>query len=104
MLPEVLAFYAEEPGLRDRELKLIGVALGAASPTETDATGAVAAIGALRTFLAELGQRPTLRAVGFDEAALDVVAADTLADPAINNSPRLPSLEQVRAILGSVLD
>ncbi len=61
VLPEVLTFYAEEPDLRDRELKLIGVALGAASPTETDATGAVAAIGALRTFLAELGQRPRLR-------------------------------------------
>jgi alcohol dehydrogenase len=104
VLPEVLAFYAEEPGLRDRELKLIGVALGAASPTETDATGAVAAIGALRTFLAELGQRPRLRTLGFDEATLDIVAADALADPAIDNSPRLPTLEQARAILGSVLD
>ena len=104
VLPEVLAFYAGEPDLRDRELKLIGVALGAASPTETDATGAVAAIGALRTFLAELGQRPRLRALGFDEAGLDLVAADALADPAINNSPRLPTLEQARAILGSVLD
>ena len=104
VLPEVLAFYAEEAGLRDRELKLIGVALGAASPTETDATGAVAAIGALRNFLAELGQRPRLRALGFDAASLDVVAADALADAAINNSPRLPSLEQARTILGSVLD
>ncbi len=104
VLPEVLTFYAEEPGLRDRELKLIGVALAAASPTETDATGAVAAIGALRTFLAELGQRPRLRALGFDEASLDVVATDAMADAAINNSPRLPTLEQARAILGSVLD
>ena len=34
VLPEVLAFYAEEPGLRDRELALVGVALAAASPTE----------------------------------------------------------------------
>jgi alcohol dehydrogenase len=103
VLPEVLAFYAEEVGLRDRELKLIGVALGAASPTESDATGAVAAIGALRTWLAELGQRPRLRDLGFDEAALDILAADALADPAINNSPRLPTLEQARAILESVL-
>ena len=103
VLPEVLAFYAEEPGLRDRELRLIGVALGAASPTEQDATGAVAAIGALRTFLAAMGQRPSLRTLGFDEAALDVVVADALADPAINNSPRLPTLEQARAIVGSVL-
>lgn len=104
VLPEVLAFYAEEPGSRDRELRLIGVALGAASPTETDATGAVAAIGGLRTFLAELGQRPRLRTLGFDEASLEVVATDALADPAINNAPRLPTFEQARAILGSVLD
>lgn len=104
VLPEVFRFYADEPGLRDRELKLIGVALGAASPTESDATGAVAAIGVLRTFLAGLGQRRTLRALGFDEAALDVVAADAIADPAIDNAPRLPTREQARAILGSVLD
>jgi alcohol dehydrogenase class IV len=104
VLPEVLAFYAEEPGLRDRELKLIGVALGAASPTETDATGAVAAIGAVRIFLSELGLRPRLRTLGFDETSLDMLAADALADPAIGNSPRLPTHAQARAILGSVLD
>jgi alcohol dehydrogenase class IV len=104
VLPEVLAFYADEPGLRDRELHLIGIALGAASPTETDATGAIAAIGALKTFLAGIGQRPRLRALGFDEAALDVVAQDAIDDAAINNSPRLPTREQARAILGSVLD
>ncbi len=104
VLPEVLAFYADEPGLRDREMKLIGLALGAAAPNESDATGAVAAIGALRTFLGELGLRPRLRSLGFDEAALDVVATDALDDAAINNSPRLPTFEQARAILGSVLD
>ena len=104
VLPEVLAFYAEEHGLRDRELHLVGVALGAASPTEQDQTGAVAAIGALRTFLAQLGQRPRLRALGFDAMALDVVAQDALEDAAIANSPRLPTLAQARAILASVLD
>lgn len=104
VLPEVLAFYADEAGLRDRELKLIGVALGAASPTESDATGAVAAIGALRTFLAELGSRPRLRSLGFDEAALDLIAQDAIDDPAIANSPRLPTFGEARAILASVLD
>jgi lactaldehyde reductase len=103
VLPEVLAFYADEPGLRDREMALIGVALGAASPTESSATGAVAAIGALRTFLAGVGLRPRLRTLGFDEALLDVVAQDAIDDAAINNSPRLPTLEQARSIVGSVL-
>nr|MBA3234777.1 iron-containing alcohol dehydrogenase [Chloroflexota bacterium] len=32
VMPEVLSFYADEPGLRDRELALAGVALRAASP------------------------------------------------------------------------
>lgn len=103
VLPEVLAFYADEPGLRDREMKLIGLALGAAAPNESDATGAVAAIGALRTFLGELGLRPRLRSLGFDEASLDLLAADALADAAINNAPRMPTFEQARAILASVL-
>ena len=103
ILPEVLAFYADEPGLRDRELALAGLALQAASPTEDPATGAIAAIGALRGFLADLGQRPTLRSLGFDEASLDVVAQDAIDDAAINNSPRLPTLGQARSILGYVL-
>jgi alcohol dehydrogenase len=104
VLPEVLAFYTEEPGLRDRELALVGVALRAASATELEATAAGAAIGELRRFLRSLGQRPTLRSLGFDDALLDVVAQDAIDDAAIKNSPRLPSLAEARAILGSVLD
>ena len=100
--PEVLAFYAAEPGLRDRELHLVGVALGAASPTEQAATGAVAAIGALRGFLSGIGLRPRLGSLGFDDALLDTVAQDAIDDPAINNSPRLPTFDQARAILASV--
>jgi len=103
VLPEVLSFYAEEPGLRDRELALVGVALRAASATEGEGTAAGAAIGELRRLLASLGQRPTLRSLGFDEATLDVVAQDAIDDAAIRNSPRLPSLAEARAILGSVL-
>jgi len=102
IMPEVLQFYADEPGLRDRELALVGVAFRAASPTESPATAAGAAIGALRVFLASLGQRRTLRSLGFDDALLDVVAQDAIDDPAINNSPRMPTLEQARAILASV--
>jgi alcohol dehydrogenase len=104
VLPEVLSFYAAEPGLRDRELALVGVAIRAASPTEQPATAAGAAIGELRRFLAEVGQRHRLRSLGFDGGALDVVAQDAIDDVAIRNAPRLPSLGEARAILGSVLD
>ena len=104
VLPEVLSFYAAEPGLRDRELALVGVTLRAASPTEHEATAAGAAIGELRRLLASLGQRPTLRSLGFDEAMLDLVAQDAIDDAAINNSPRLPSFAEASTIVGAVLD
>ena len=102
VLPEVLEFYADEHGLRDRELALVGVALKAASPTERSATAAGAAIGELRQFLASVGQRHRLGALGFDDAGLDVVAQDAIDDVAIRNSPRLPTLDEARAILSSV--
>lgn len=102
VLPEVLGFYAAEPGLRDRELALVGVAIRAASPTEQPATAAGAAIGELRRFLTSVGQRHRLTALGFDDAALDVVAQDAIDDAAIRNSPKLPSLDEARAILESV--
>jgi alcohol dehydrogenase class IV len=103
ILPEVLSFYLAEPGLRDRELALVGVALRAASATEQPATAAGAAVGDLRRFLASLGLRPRLRSLGFDEATLDLVAQDAIDDAAIRNSPRLPTLAETRVILGSVL-
>jgi alcohol dehydrogenase class IV len=103
VLPEVLDFYAAERGLRDRELALIGVALEPASSTADDAIGAAAAIGALRGFLAALDQPPTLRSLGFDEASIDILAADAMADPAIRNAPRRPTVDQTRAILAAVL-
>ena len=103
VLPEVLAFYAAETGLRDRELALVGVALGVGVADRADAGGrGRAAIEPSRAFLASVGQRPTLGSLGFDDAMLDVVAQDAIDDAAIRNSPRLPSLEEARAILASV--
>jgi alcohol dehydrogenase len=102
VLPEVLRFYAAQDGLRDRELALVGVALRAASPTEDAATAAGAAIGELRQFLVSVGQRHRLSSLGFDDAALDVVAEDAIDDAAIRNSPRLPTLAEARAILATV--
>jgi alcohol dehydrogenase len=102
VLPEVLGFYMAEAGLRDRELALACVAMGAASATEMPATGAGAAIGELRRFLASVGQRHRLGALGFDDGGLDVVAQDAIDDVAIRNSPRLPTFDEVRAILTSV--
>ena len=101
VLPEVLDFYR---GTRDRELALVGIALGVATAAESEASAAGVAIGAIRRLCGTVGQRPGLRSLGFDEASLEVVAADALADAAINNSPRRPTTAEARAILASVLD
>jgi alcohol dehydrogenase len=102
VLPEVLAFYLEHEGLRDRELALVGVALGAASPADPWADAARAGIDALDAFLRRVGQRPTLAALGVDAALIPVIALDAVDDPAIANSPRLPDQAQVKAILRAV--
>jgi alcohol dehydrogenase len=104
VLPEVLAFYLDSEGLRDRELALVGVALRVASPTESEATAASAAAGEIRRLLGSVGQRPGLRRLGFDEALLDLVAQDAIDDAAVRNSPRMPTVSEARMILGSVLD
>jgi alcohol dehydrogenase len=101
ILAEVLDFYR---GVRDRELALVGVALRVASPTEDEGTAAGVAIGAIRRLCEEVGQRPRLRTLGFDERALDLVAEDAIVDAAIRNSPRLPTPAQARSILAAVLD
>ena len=102
VLPEVLAFYLEPQGLRDRELALVGVALGAASPAEPWPDAARAGIDALDALLRRVGQRPTLMALGVDAALIEVIALDAIEDPAIANSPRQPDQAQVEAILRAV--
>ena len=101
VLPEVLGFYL---GIRDRELALVGIALGVASSAETEATAAAVAIGVIDKLLRDVDQRPSLRSLGFDDAMLDVVAQDAIDDAAIRNSPRLPTPDEARALLASVLD
>ena len=98
--PEVLRFYL---GRRDRELALVGIALGVASAAEMESTAAVVAVGAIDQLLRDVGQRPTLRSLGLaDDAAIDQLVADALDDAAIRNSPRLPTADEARSILVSV--
>ncbi len=102
VLPEVLTFYADQPGLRDRELALVAVALGAASPADEWPAAARAGIVALDAFLRRVGQRPTLAALGVGPELVPVIARDAVEDAAIANSPRLADVAEVEAILRSV--
>ena len=100
VLPEVLRFYL---GSRDRELALVGMALGVASAAETEATAAGAAIGAVDKLLRDVDQRRSLRELGLaDENEIDRLTSDTIDDAAIRNSPRLPTAPEARAILEAV--
>ncbi len=100
VLPEVLRFYL---GTRDRELGLVGIALGVASSAETESTAAGAAIGAIDKLLRDVDQRPTLRRLGLaDDATIAQLTIDSIDDAAIRNSPRLPTAAEARSILVSV--
>ncbi|MFL5714766.1 MAG: iron-containing alcohol dehydrogenase family protein [Chloroflexota bacterium] len=100
VLPEVLRFYL---GTRDRELALVGIALGVASDAESESTAAAVAVGAIEKLLRDVDQRRTMRDFGLgDDAAIDQLVTDSLDDAAIRNSPRLPTAPEARAILESV--
>lgn len=99
VMPQVLAFYL---GTRDRELALVGIALGVASPADDPAAAARAGVDAIAHLIESVGQRRSLRELGFGPEAIGVIVEDALADPAIRNSPRLPTAVEATAILASV--
>ena len=99
VMPGVLAFYL---GTRDRELALVAVALGAASPTDEPGSAARAGVDAVAGLIETVGQRRTLRELGVDHDTIAVLVEDALVDPAINNSPRLPTAAEATAILEAV--
>lgn len=98
VIPEVLRFYGTA---RQRELAIVGVAIGVAGPGDREATAADAAVVRIESLLASVGQRPRLVDLGLSGADLETLADDALADPAIANSPRLPDRSEVRAILAA---
>ena len=99
VMPEVFETYL---GLRDRELALVAVALGAAGPRDDEAAAARAGIDAVETLLERVGQRRTLAAQGLGPESHDTLAQDAIEDGAIDNSPRLPSKDDVLGILAQV--
>ena len=99
VMPEVFETYL---GARDRELALVAVALGAASPRDDRAAAARAGIDAVRDLLERVGQRRTLRELGIAEDLEPVIVQDAIDDAAVDNSPRLPSAAEVAGILAAV--
>jgi alcohol dehydrogenase len=99
VMPEVFATYL---GVRNRELALVAVALGAADPRDDAADAARAGIQAVHALLERVGQRRTLSAQGLGPETYETIAQDAVDDAAIDNSPRIPSRDEVAAILATV--
>jgi alcohol dehydrogenase class IV len=98
-MPEVFATYL---GTRDRELALVAVALGVASPSDPVAEAGRAAIAGITDLLGRLGQRRTLAEQGLGPDTFETIAQDAVDDVAIANSPVVPSKLEVLAILAGV--
>ena len=99
VMPEVFETYL---GVRDRELALVAVALGVASPRDPEPDAARAAVAGIADLLARVGQRRSLADQGLGPDTHETIAQDAVDDAAINNSPRLPSKPEILAILAQV--
>jgi alcohol dehydrogenase class IV len=98
-MPEVFETYL---GVRDRELASVAVALGVADPRGPEDEAARAGIDGIERLLERVGQRRTLAAQGLGPETHETIAQDAVDDAAINNSPRLPSKDEVLGILAAV--
>jgi alcohol dehydrogenase len=99
VLPEVLAY---DIPVRARELALVAVALGAASPADPLDDAARAAPSAVESLLRRVDQRRSLAALGVNDSLAATIITDALDDAAIRNTPRMPSAAEIEAILASV--
>jgi alcohol dehydrogenase len=99
VMPEVFETYL---GVRDRELALVAVALGAADPRDDHGEAARAGIEAVEQLLVRVGQRRTLIAQGLGPETHATIAQDAVDDAAINNSPIIPSKKAVLRVLAAV--
>ena len=99
VMPEVFATYL---GVRDHELSLVAVALGIADPRDQVSASARVAIDGIESLLRRVGQRRTLSEQGLGAESHETIAQDAIEDAAINNSPRLPSKDDVLGILAQV--
>jgi alcohol dehydrogenase class IV len=77
----------------------VAVALRAAAPTDDRRQAARAGVNAVARLIETVGQRRTLRDLGLGRDSIELLVRDALDDPAIRNSPRLPTVAEATAIL-----
>jgi len=99
VMPEVFATYLD---VRQRELALVAVALGLVDPRDPPDAAARVAIEGIAALLRSVGQRRSLADLGLGPETHETIAQDAIDDAAINNSPRLPSKQDLLTILDLV--
>lgn len=81
------------------KIALAACSLGVAAGSASEEANARAAIGAVENIVAEALGEDVLSDVTPTREMIDTIVEDALADPVINNTPRMPSAGQVESIL-----
>ncbi len=100
VLPEVLRFNLPACGER---LAAVAFALGAGDTARSAGWNAAAAIDAVTALADRVGMTHRLPDFGITARDFDQIAADTLDDEVLANTPRTPDAADIRAILRSAL-
>jgi alcohol dehydrogenase class IV len=100
VLPHVMAFNLP---VRERAYAEIARAMGVSHDRSDDAGNAQAAIEAVRRLSVRVGLPHSLRGLGCTEALLPDLMDDILADVVLDNTPRIPSRDELRTLLEEAL-
>jgi alcohol dehydrogenase len=98
VLPQVLRFNL---AARQDRLADVAFALGAGDTARDQAGNAEAAIGAVAALRDRVGLAGTLAAFGIGAADYAQISADALDDAVLDNTPRMPAVADIAAILAA---
>ena len=99
VLPHVMRFNLP---LRTAAYARLALALGVGRVAADDDANALAAIAAVDSLSAEVGTARRLADFGLvDDAQVDQIAGDCLADSVTDNAPRYPTLDDARALVAA---
>lgn len=99
-LPRVLEFNLPAS---PRKLSLVAEALGVAGPNGSDEQNSWQAVAAVENLARSVMEERTLADLGVSEALIPTLVQDTLSDAVLGNTPRMPSAEEARRLLVSLL-
>lgn len=99
-LPAVMRFNLP---VSAEKIALAACPLGVAEGSASDEANARAAIGAVETIVAEALGEDVLSDVATTRGMVDTIVEDALVDPVINNTPRMPTAEQVESIVSKMV-